>query len=107
MDELGFQKIVKDLTVYAEVILAKKNQKQAVIDAFGKERKRFKAGKISKAGLRASVPRTKKELDKLDKSIRVNIQRLNSTAIKVKKFAAKQAPKKEKVSASGITGSKR
>lgn len=104
MDEFGFQKIVKDLTVYGEIIRSRQNQKQSVMDDFVKERKRLKAGKISKSGVRASVPRIKKELDRLDKSIRLNILRLKKTANKVKNFAAKQSPKKEIVSVSGISG---
>lgn len=102
MNQINFEKIVKELTSYAEVIRSRQDQKQVIIDDFEKERKRFKSGKISKKSLSSSVPRVKKELDRLDLQIKKNIMYLKNTADKVKKFASSQSPKGIKVSVSGM-----
>ena len=102
MNQQNFGKIVKDLTSFAEVIRSRQDQKQIIINDFDKERKRFKNGKISKKALSASVPRVRRELDRLDKQIKRNILALKNVAKRVEKFALAQAPKKFKVSMSGI-----
>ena len=70
MNQTNFEKIVKELTSYAEVIRSGQDQKQVVLDDFDKERARLKSGKISKKALTASVPRVRKELDRLDVQIK-------------------------------------
>ncbi len=65
--------------------------------------KRFKAGKIAKRSLISSVPRVRKELQRLDGEIRKNIKSLNKTAEKVKRFSIRQSPKKFRVSLSGVS----
>lgn len=107
MDESDFQKIVKDITVYAESIRSKQNEKQTVMNSFDIERKRFKSGKISRTGLNASLPKIRKEINRLDKNIRTDIQKLQSTANRVKDFAARQSPEKHKVSPKGISSGKK
>jgi len=103
MDQSDFGKISKELTAYAEIIRSRQDQKQIIINDFNKERKRYKAGKISKKSLISSVPRVRKELQRLNNEIRKNIKNLHRTAEKTKRFAARQTPKNFKVALSGIT----
>jgi hypothetical protein len=104
MNQSEFEKIAKELTAYAENIRARQDQKQTAIDDFGKERKRYQGGKISKKALAASVPRVRKELQRLNKDIRKNINNLNRIAARTRSFASRQAPKNFRVSLSGISG---
>ena len=48
MNQSSFIKIAKEINAYAEVIRSRQDQKQVIIDDFNKERKRYKAGKISR-----------------------------------------------------------
>jgi len=109
MDQSDFGKISKELTAYAEIVRSRQDQKQIIMNDFNKERKRYKAGKISKKSLISSVPRVRKELQRLNNEIRKNIKNLQRTAKKTEIFAARQTPKKFKVSLSGISlsGTKR
>lgn len=104
MNQSEFEKIAKELTAYAENIRARQDQKQTAINDFGKERKRYQGGKISKKALAASVPRVRKELQRLNKDIRKNINNLNRIAARTRSFASRQAPKNFRVSLSGISG---
>ena len=105
MDQSEFEKIAKELSAYAETIRSRQDQKQTTINDFGKERKRYHEGKISKKALATSVPRVRKELQRLNKDIRKNINNLNRVAARTKTFAQHQTPKNFKVSLSGVSGS--
>jgi uncharacterized protein YukE len=109
MNQSGFVKIAKEIDAFAEVIRSRQDQKQVIIDDFDKERKRYQAGKIAKKTLISSIPRVRRELQRLNGEIRKNIKNLNRTAEKVKKFSARQNPKNFRVSLSGISlaGSKK
>ncbi|MCL5018252.1 MAG: hypothetical protein M1416_00585 [Candidatus Pacearchaeota archaeon] len=102
MNQSSFIKIAKEINAYAEIIKSRQNQKQVIMNDFDKERERYKAGKISKASLASSVPRVRKELQRLNKDIRRNIMHLNKTADRAKRFATSQTPKNFQVSLSGI-----
>jgi hypothetical protein len=103
MNQSGFIKIAKEINAYAEVIKSRQNQKQVIMNDFDKERERYKSGKISKVSLASSVPRVRKELQRLNDEIRRNITHLHKAADRAKKFATSQTPKSFKVSLSGIT----
>ncbi len=103
MNQSNFIKIAKEINAFAEVIRSRQDQKQVIIDDFNKERKRYRAGKISKKTLAASVPRVRKELQRLNNEIRRNIRNLHKTADRAKNFASRQIPKNFKVAVSGIT----
>ena len=105
MNQSSFAKIAKEVNAYAEVIRSRQDQKQVIIDDFNKERKRYQAGKIAKKTLTSSIPRVRRELQRLNTEIRKNIKNLNSTAEKIKKFSARQSPKNFRVSVSGIASS--
>ncbi len=103
MNQSNFIKIAKEINAFAEVIRSRQDQKQVIIDDFNKERKRYRAGKISKKTLVSSVPRVRKELQRLNNEIRKNIRSLHSTADRAKKFASRQVPKNFRVTIAGIT----
>lgn len=103
MNQSNFGNITKEITAYAEVIRTRQDQKQVVIDDFVNECKRYKAGKIAKKSLVSSIPRVRKELQRLNEEIRKNIRNLNQTAEKVKRFASRQTPKNFRVSLTGIS----
>lgn len=103
MNQSNFGKIAKEINAFAEVIRSRQDQKQVIIDDFNKECKRYKAGKISKAALASSVPRVRKELQRLNSEIRRNIRNLNRTADRARRFSARQSPKNFRVSLSGVS----
>lgn len=103
MNQSSFIKIAKEINAFAEVIRSRQNQKQVIIDDFNKERKRYQAGKISRATLASSVPRVRKELQRLNNEIRRNIRNLHKTTDRAKRFATRQSPKNFRVSLFGIT----
>ena len=103
MNQSSFVKIAKEINAFAEVIRSRQNQKQVIIDDFNKEHKRYQAGKISRATLVSSVPRVRKELQRLNNEIRKNIRSLNKTLDKAKRFSIRQAPKNFRVALSGIS----
>jgi hypothetical protein len=107
MNEAAFDKIASELDASAEIIRSRQDQKQVVINDFSKERKRYHQGKISEKALAASVPRIRKELQRLSKEIRKNINELGREASRTKSFAQHQSPKNFRVSVSGISSSKR
>jgi hypothetical protein len=103
MNQSSFVKIAKEINAFAEVIRSRQDQKQVIIDDFDKERKRYQTGKIAKKSLISSIPRVRKELQRLNVEIRRNIKSLNKTAEKIKRFSARQNPKNFRVSLSGIS----
>lgn len=93
MKETGFEKLVKEANAVGELIRTFQDEKQAVIDDFAKEKKRFSNGKISKTALQSSAKKSNKELAKLDEKIRASIRTVNKLTIQMKKFASNQAPR--------------
>ena len=102
MNQTEFEKIAKELSAFAETIRTRQDQKQTAIDDFGREVERYHAGKISKKALASSVPRVRKELQRLNKDIRRNIVNLNRIADRTRKFAVRQAPKTFRVTMGGV-----
>jgi sulfate adenylyltransferase subunit 1 (EFTu-like GTPase family) len=104
-NQASFTQIAKDIEIFAHEIKTAQDQKQIVIDNFEKERKRMQDGKISKKSLVASIPKVRKELQRLNDVIRKNIQSLNRTAGKIRDFSMRQSPKSFIVTVSGIKSS--
>ena len=103
MNESVFAKILKDFNVTGELIRARQDEKQAILDEFASENKRFYFGKISENALAASVKKTNKELMRLDKDIRRLIVRAKSLSDTAKKLTANQAPTIFKATLSGVS----
>jgi len=106
MNEELFAKLHKELTTTGELIRARQEEKQGLLDEFTAESKRFFFGKISERSLAASVKKTNKELQRLDKGIREAMSRARVLSDKVKSLVAKQKPIGYKATLSGIGGGK-
>ena len=104
MNESFFAKILKDLNVAGELIRARQEEKQGLLDEFEGECKRFFFGKISERTLASSVKKTNKELARLDKEIRLNMSRLRNAEKRVAKLVSEQAPVSYRATISGISG---
>jgi hypothetical protein len=102
MNENEFAKLVKEFSAVGELIRARQEEKQSVMDAFLVEKKRHMAGKISTKTLESSVKKTNTELLRLDKQIRDIISRTNKLGDMAKAFASKQAPKVFRAKNAGV-----
>ena len=106
MNENFFAKLHKEITTTGELIRARQEEKQGLLDDFSDESKRFFFGKISEKSLAASVKKTNKELKRLDSNIRAAMSQTKNLCDKVKTLVTKQAPIAYKATLSGITGGK-
>lgn len=104
MNESLFAKLHKELTIAGELIRARQEEKQGLLDEFDAEAKRYFFGKISQRALASSVKKTNAELKRLDKSIRDNISRVRSVADRATKLASSQAPIGFRATLTGISG---
>lgn len=107
MDESFFAKLVKEFDAVGEMIRARQDEKQAVIDQFDSEGKRFFFGKISEKTLASSVRKANEEIRVLDNDIRRAIERAGDIVTQARSFVSKQSPKRLRASLSGITGGKK
>ncbi len=104
MNENFFVKLQKELTTIGELIRARQDEKQSILNEFDLESKRFFFGKISQRALAASVKKTNLELQRLDKDIREAIKRARSLSNREMKLIGDQAPIGYRATISGITG---
>jgi len=104
MDESAFAKIVKEFDAVGELIRARQDEKQAILDEFNSESKRFFFGKISEKTLSSSARKTNQELQKLDGEIRKAIAGVTELGLQARKFASAQSPKSFRATLSGISG---
>ena len=106
MNEEFFAKLEKELTTIGELIRARQEEKQGLLDEFTAESKRFFFGKISEKSLAASVKRTNNELQRLDKGIKSAMSKSRDLCDKIKSLVAKQAPISYRATLSGVSGGK-
>lgn len=106
MNESLFAKLHKELTIAGELIRARQEEKQGLLDEFDAEAKRYFFGKISQKALASSVKKTNTELKRLDKSIRDAIARVRKVGDKATKLAAAQAPIGFRATLTGVSGGK-
>ena len=106
MNEAFFVKMQKDLTATGELIRAKQDEKQALLDEFDNECKRFFFGKISQRALLSSIKKTNTELQRLDNVLRDSIKKCRSLSNKEMKLISSQAPIGYRATLSGISGGK-
>ena len=103
MNENVFEKMTKEFGALGELIRTRQDEKQAVMDEFDKERKRYNLGKISENTLASSVKKTNAELLRIDKNIRLNIQKAIKLSGQANDFLRRQQPKVFRVHESGTT----
>jgi hypothetical protein len=104
MNEEFFAKTLKELNVAGELVRARQEEKQSLLNEFDTECKRFFFGKISRRALQASVDKTNKELSRLDKEVRENMARGRSAGNKIGTLITAQAPVGFRATMSGISG---
>jgi hypothetical protein len=104
MNENFFAKLLKELTVAGELVRARQDEKQGLLNDFDQECKRFFFGKISRRSLQASSKKTNQELARLDSEIRRNIARSRSVANRATALTSAQAPIGFRATLSGISG---
>lgn len=104
MNESSFTHYLKQINVSGEMIKARQEEKQALLDEFDESCKRFFFGKISERTLASSVKKTNKELQRLDKEIKKNMTSAKKAAEKSAKLVSSQSPIRYRVTLSGITG---
>jgi hypothetical protein len=105
MNEAFFAQLLKDFNVVGELIRARQEEKQGVLDEFDAESKRFFFGKISEKALASSVKKTNAELSRLDSEIRKAISRAKGLSDRARKLTGDQAPVSFRATLSGIVSS--
>jgi len=103
MDQEMFDKFVKEMNALGELIKARQDEKQAIVDEFDKEKGRYSKGNISKATLMSSVKKTNAELVKLDKQIRTIMVNTKKSLSRMTVFVRKQRPKVFRAKESGVS----
>ncbi|SRR3990170_2464826 len=104
MNEEFFAKTLKEFNVAGELVRARQEEKQGLLDEFDTECKRFFFGKISERALIASVKKTNAELHRLDKEIRDNMGKARAAGDRAMKLISAQAPVHYRATLSGIFG---
>ena len=104
MDESAFAKLHKEFTAMGELIRARQEEKQAILDEFDAESRRFFFGAISQRALASSIKKTNKELMRLDNELRKAIQGTKSFASRAVSLATAQKPVVYRATLSGISG---
>lgn len=106
MNEESFAKTLKEFNVAGELVRARQDEKQGLLNEFDQECKRFFFGKISQRSLQSSVKKTNKELARLDKDIRMHIGKARTAANRASSLVTAQAPIGYRATLSGINGGK-
>jgi hypothetical protein len=106
MNESLFAKLHKELTIAGELIRARQEEKQGLLDEFDEEARRYFFGKISQRALASSVKKTNVELKRLDISTREAISRVRNVAARSVTLAGEQAPVAFRATMTGIIGGK-
>jgi len=90
--------------VAGELVRARQEEKQGLLDDFDSECKRFFFGKISEKALASSVKKTNAELQRLDRDLRTNIAKSRRASEKATTLVLAQAPVRYRATLSGIVG---
>lgn len=104
MNEENFASMNKDLTTVGELIRARQDEKQGLLNEFTAESKRFFFGKISEKSLASSVKKTNNELKRLDTGIKTAIAKIKNILERIRKLTSNQTPVSYKATLYGISG---
>ena len=104
MNESFFAKLLKEFNVAGELVRARQDEKQGILDEFDAESKRFFFGKISERALSSSVRKTNRELSRLDGEIRKNMAKGRNAGNRAMNLTSAQVPKRYRATLSGIVG---
>lgn len=103
MNEVTFAQILKEFHAVGELIRARQNEKQAILDEFDSESRRFFFGKISEKALESSIRKTNKELGRLDRDIRSSISTARLLGKRMDMLVLSQNPLTFRATLSGIS----
>ena len=104
MNESSFAQLLKSFNVVGELIRARQDEKQGLLNEFDSECKRFFFGKISEKALASSVRKTNSEINRLDAEIRKNITEAKRVSGRAANLCSAQAPRRFRATLSGVTG---
>jgi hypothetical protein len=104
MNEELFAKTLKEFNVAGELVRARQEEKQGLLDEFDEECKRFFFGKISERSLMSSVKKTNDELHRLDSEIRKNMSKARSAGNRAIRIISAQVPVHYRATLSGLSG---
>ena len=104
MNEELFAKTIKEFNVTGELVRARQEEKQGLLDEFDQECKRFFYGKISRRALQSSVNKTNDELHRLDNEIRQNMAKSRNAGARAMHILSIQTPVGYRATLSGING---
>jgi hypothetical protein len=102
MNEARFSRMVGEFDSLGELIKARQDEKQAIMNEFDKERKRFRAGKISEKTVDSSAKKTNREMARLNKEIRNIIAKSGKMGDGIREFVTSQSPRVFRARVSGI-----
>jgi hypothetical protein len=104
MNEELFAKTLKEFNVAGELVRARQEEKQGLLNEFDMECKRFFFGKISERALMSSVKKTNNELHRLDSEVRQNMSKARSAGDRALKTISAQVPVHYRATLSGLAG---
>ena len=104
MNEELFAKTLKEFNVAGELVRARQEEKQGLLDEFDTECRRFFFGKISEKALMSSVKKTNDELHRLDSEIRQNMSKARAAGDRASRLISAQAPVGFRATMSGLSG---
>lgn len=104
MNEELFAKTLKEFNVAGELVRARQEEKQGLLDEFDGECRRFFFGKISEKALTSSVKKTNDELHRLDSEIRQNMSKARSAGDRALRLISAQVPVHYRATLSGLSG---
>ncbi len=103
MNEGTFGQILKEFHAVGELIRARQNEEQAILDEFDSESKRFFFGKISEKALESSIRKTNKEIGRLDREVRSAISQARVLGKRMDSLLSAQSPLAFRATLSGIS----
>ncbi len=101
MNESFFNELMKKLNVAGELIKERQEEKQGALDDFTEQARRFIAGKISEKAMDQSVAKTNKELQRLDRDIKLYISESKTLSERIRVLTSHQVPKAYKATRKG------
>jgi len=104
MNESYFAKLLKEFNVAGELIRARQEEKQGLLDDFDRISKRFFFGKISARTLSSSVSKANREISRLNREIRANMAKARNAGSKSMVLTSAQTPIAYRATLSGIAG---
>ncbi len=102
LDESKFASIIKEIHSLGELIRARQGEKQAIIDEFNSEDRRFLVGKLSQRTVDSSIKKTRVEIGRLNQEIRDTIKESRKNLKEIDGILSAQSPKRFRISLSGL-----